>query len=81
MAGDSQAAVHEALQRVEEELAELRRSINDVRRRIAERWDSPTDPADLASALTTVEEQEALIESLEARRRHLRQKLGLPAES
>jgi ubiquinone biosynthesis protein UbiJ len=66
----------EALRRVEEDLARLRRDVAEARQQIGERWDAPTDAAELAMVLTNVEQQEALIEDLEARRETLLRRLG-----
>jgi hypothetical protein len=66
----------EELRLVEEQLAELRRQVAEGRRRVAERWDAPADPGDIAAALTATEEEEALIATLEDRRRELLEQLG-----
>lgn len=62
------------LQEVDDDLADLRRNAADLRRRIGE--GEPGDAADRASALTAAEEQEDLIEQLEARRAELVQRLA-----
>jgi hypothetical protein len=70
------ASLREELRRVEEELAQLRGTAADLRRRIGERWADPTDPAERAEMLTAAEEQEAVIEVLENRREDLLRRLG-----
>jgi hypothetical protein len=64
------------LQRVDEELAELRRTAREVRQRIGDRDDGPSDAVDIAANLTAVEEQEALISALETRREGLSRRLS-----
>jgi chromosome segregation ATPase len=69
------AALRDELQVLEDELAQLRQATADLRRRIGERWDDPTDSAERAALITTAEEQEALIQVLEARREDLLRRL------
>ena len=69
------AALRDELQVLEDELAQLRQATADLRRRIGERWDDPTDSAERAALITTAEEQEALIQVLEARREGLLRRL------
>jgi chromosome segregation ATPase len=69
------AALREELQVLEDELAQLRQATADLRRRIGERGDDPTDSAERAALITTAEEQEALIQVLEARRGDLLRRL------
>ncbi len=71
-----QAAIREELRLVEEDLARLREAAADLRRRIGERADYPTDPAELSALIEEAEEQEALAEELEARREELLRRLG-----
>jgi hypothetical protein len=66
----------EELRLVEEELAELRRTAAELRGRIGEHADQPTDPAEIATLITLAEEQEGLIGVLEERREHLLRRLG-----
>jgi hypothetical protein len=72
---DSATTLREELQRVEEELAQLRETAAALRRRIGERADDPTDSAERAAMITAAEEQEAFIEVLEARREQLLERL------
>jgi hypothetical protein len=77
MNGDeSQATLRVELRMVEEELAELRRRVGELREQLGDRTDPAGDAADMASVLTIVEEQDALIGGLEARRDQLRRRLG-----
>ena len=64
-------AVRDEILSVDAELAELRRVSAELRSEIGHRDDGATDPEDLAAAITSVEEQEALIGVLEARRERL----------
>jgi hypothetical protein len=70
------ATVREELHQVEAELAHLRTTAAELRRRIGERSDDPTDPAERAMMITEAEEQEAFIEVLENRREELLRSLG-----
>jgi hypothetical protein len=70
------AALRERLRVVEEELGQLRGTAADLRRRVGERWDDPTDSAERADMITSEAEQEAVIEVLENRREDLLRRLG-----
>ena len=76
MDADSSTALREEVQVVEDELAQLRETVADLRRRIGERWDDPTDSAEKAALITTAEEQEGFIQVLETRRADLLRRLG-----
>lgn len=71
-----QAAIREELRLVEEDLARIRETATDLRRRIGERADYPTDPAELSALIEEAEEQEFLADELEARREELLRRLG-----
>jgi hypothetical protein len=71
-----QAAIREELRLVEEDLARIRETAADLRRRIGERADYPTDPAELSALIEEAEEQEFLADKLEARREELLRRLG-----
>ena len=71
-----QAAIREELRLVEEDLARIRETAADLRRRIGERADYPTDPAELSALIEEAEEQESLADELEARREELLRRLG-----
>ena len=71
-----QAAIREELRPVEEDLARIRETAADLRRRIGERADYPTDPAELSALIEEAEEQEFLADELEARREELLRRLG-----
>ncbi|WP_066934494.1 hypothetical protein [Microtetraspora fusca] len=64
------------LERVDADLARLRQEVKEMRREIGERRDGTTDAAEMSALITNVEQQEALIEDLELRRRHLLRRLG-----
>jgi hypothetical protein len=71
-----QAAIREELRLVEEDLVRIRETAADLRRRIGERADYPTDPAELSALIEEAEEQEFLADELEARREGLLRRLG-----
>ena len=71
-----QAAIREELRLVEEDLARIRETAADLRRRIGERADYPTDPAELSALIEEAEEQEFLADELEASREELLRRLG-----
>lgn len=75
---ESAAAIEAELRVVEEDLEQLRETAADLRRRIGEREDEPTDPAERSAMIEQAEEQEALIDVLEARREDLLRGLGRP---
>lgn len=74
--GTDKQALRAELQTLDEELAVLRSEVDQIRRRLGEHAEGPTDPAETAATLTNVEEQEALVGTLEARRQHLLKRLG-----
>ena len=61
---------------LEEDLTRLRETAADLRRRIGDRADEPTDAAERPALTEAAEEQEALIDQLEARREELLRRLG-----
>jgi hypothetical protein len=63
------------LRDLEEQIAEMRRSAEEIRRRIGNEWDAPTDQAEIASELQQAEELEALVRAREERRERLAEKL------
>ena len=75
---ESAAAFEDELRIVNEDLARLRKEAADLRRRIGEREDEPTDPAERSALIEQAEEQEALIDMLKARREELLRELGRP---
>ncbi len=71
-----QAAIREELRLVEEDLARIRETAADLRRRIGERADYPTDQAELSALIEEAEEQEFLADELKSRREGLLRRLG-----
>ncbi len=69
---DEPLALRDELRTVDEELAQLRRGMEQLR----ESADGPTDSAEIAATVTAAEEQDALIAALEARRADLLRQLG-----
>jgi hypothetical protein len=68
--------MREQLQLVDEELAGLRAEVDELRAQFGGRASGPMDLAESAAAITSAEEQEALIEALEERRAGLLRKLA-----
>lgn len=73
---DDKDALEERLREVETDLDALRRDVRDVRERIGDRSDDPTDPEERAALLTSIGEQEALLTRMEERRTELLHRLG-----
>jgi hypothetical protein len=71
----SPETLREKLRELEEDLVRLRQSAREQRERIGDRSDAPTDAAEMASLITMAEEQEALVETLEARKETLLRRL------
>ena len=68
--------IREELRVVEEDLARMREAVADLRTRLREGWNEPTDAEERTLMLEAIEEQEALISELETRRGQLQQRLG-----
>src|ERR1700727_2383903 len=68
---ESAAAPEAELRIVKEDLTRLRETAADLRRRIGEREDEPTDPAERSALIEQAEEQEAWIDLLKGRREEL----------
>jgi hypothetical protein len=69
-------ALAEELKLVEEDLTRFQETAADLRRRIGDRDEEPTDAAERSALIEAAEEQEALIDQLEARREELLRRLG-----
>ncbi|MET8154036.1 hypothetical protein ACIBSW_16600 [Actinoplanes sp. NPDC049668] len=61
-------------ERLDQKIADLQTQVQDMRRRIGDRADSPTDAAEVSSLLTEVEEQEAILAALTARRDEIKER-------
>jgi hypothetical protein len=72
---DPRQELLEQLRLVDDELAALERDAKELRRVIGERWEEPTDSAERSAEITEAEELEALVETLQLRRRELRRRL------
>jgi hypothetical protein len=72
--GDRQAE----LRRIEAAIATLRPQIREIRERLANHWDDPTDGPERTEILTMAEEQEAILAVLEARRDELANRTEQP---
>ncbi|MET9019725.1 hypothetical protein ABZV93_07070 [Actinopolymorpha sp. NPDC004070] len=64
------------LQQIEDDLARLRRELDEARALGRYRFDPPNDAGDVAAELTAEEEQQAVIATLEKRREDLLRRLG-----
>ncbi len=74
MDGDApETAIQQELNTVEADLEDLRNTAEGLRRQIGDRDAEPTDAAERAALITAAEEQEALAETLAARRDRLRE--------
>ncbi|GAB2832393.1 hypothetical protein GCM10027176_40820 [Actinoallomurus bryophytorum] len=69
---DDRSALRQELREVEADVAELRDTAVSLRAQIGDRSSEPTDASERAALITAAEEQEALVETLEARRDKLR---------
>ncbi|MEU6424568.1 hypothetical protein ABZ860_01625 [Microbispora sp. NPDC046973] len=59
------------LDEVDAQIERLRKETAQIREEIGQSWDAPTDPAEKATLLTNVEQQEALIDDLQLRREQI----------
>jgi hypothetical protein len=73
---EPQAALREELREVDDELARQRADLDDLRKELGDPSEQPVEPEDRANLLTELETQEAVIETLEARRADLLKRLG-----
>jgi chromosome segregation ATPase len=64
------------LKDLENQIAELETTIRQMHKRIGDRDDSPSDPEELATHLTEIEEQEAVLGTLRERADALRERQG-----
>lgn len=70
--------LRQELRDLDAQIAELRRDTNQVRAGIGPNGDGVQNAEDIAAELTTVEEDEGVIEILEQRREAIRARLGEP---
>jgi hypothetical protein len=68
----------EELKLVEEDLARFRETAADLRCCIGDRDEEPTDATERSALIEAADEQDALIDQLEARREGLLRRLGQP---
>jgi hypothetical protein len=77
MADDqSREDLEEELRVVEEDIASIRPGLAEMRRRIGDRDEGPTDAAENAAMIENADEQEAVLGRLEERRAVLLRRLG-----
>lgn len=72
----SKEELEEELRLVEEDLADVWARVRELRRRIGEREDAPTDVEERSAQIALADEQEALASQLESRRDELLRILG-----
>jgi hypothetical protein len=77
VADDSKVELQEELRELDENVAVLRRNVEEMRQRIADHSEGSSDRVDLTNAITEAEQEEAILATLEARRTELAAKLGL----
>jgi septal ring factor EnvC (AmiA/AmiB activator) len=70
--------LRQELKTVEADLKELRATAASLRGQIGDHWFEPTDASERTALITAAEEQEALAETLEARRDELRKLVDRP---
>jgi hypothetical protein len=68
--------IRDELDKVEGEIETLRKSAHELRASLGDEAGGPMEPEDRAATLTQAEQQEAIIETLEARRDQLKRELG-----
>ncbi|ETK34716.1 hypothetical protein MPTA5024_18275 [Microbispora sp. ATCC PTA-5024] len=71
-----ESELRDELNEVDGQIARLRQEAAQMREEIGQSWDAPTDLAERSTLLTNVEQQEALIDDLEVRRRQILDRLG-----
>ncbi|GII65250.1 hypothetical protein Skr01_53350 [Sphaerisporangium krabiense] len=64
-------ALREELRVVDEDLAGLRQTVRELRERIGDRADGPTDMTEIGALINMADEQDGFIATLEARRENL----------
>ncbi|RCG31109.1 hypothetical protein DQ384_10115 [Sphaerisporangium album] len=68
-------AIREELRLVDEDLARLRETARELRERIGDRADAPTDMNEMGTLINMADQQDAFIATLEARREDLLSRL------
>ncbi|MEV6984124.1 hypothetical protein AB0M95_23105 [Sphaerisporangium sp. NPDC051017] len=68
-------AIREELRVVDEDLARLRETAKELRARIGDRADAPTDMTEIGALINMADEQDGFIATLEARREALLRRL------
>ncbi|MET8141450.1 hypothetical protein ABZU32_14180 [Sphaerisporangium sp. NPDC005288] len=71
-----QARLREELDMVEEDLVKLRETVAELRGTVGSSAEAPTDAAEVSMLIAMADEQEQLMNTLEARREDLRRRLG-----
>ncbi|MGW4641009.1 hypothetical protein ACWEN6_20955 [Sphaerisporangium sp. NPDC004334] len=71
-----QARLREELDMVEEDLVKLRETVAELRGTVGGSAEAPTDAAEVSMLIAMADEQEQLMNTLEARREDLRRRLG-----
>jgi hypothetical protein len=76
MADDSIEELREELKEIDDGLATLRATVEDMRKQIADRSYGSGDRLDTTTLITEAEEEEAVVATLEARRAEILTQLG-----
>ncbi len=75
MTTSSDRDLREELRLVEEEIAGLRESAADLRKQVGDRSDGSLEPEETAATISSAEELEAIIDTLESRRDDLSRRI------
>jgi hypothetical protein len=67
----------EELRLVDEEIAEMRESVVELRRQVGDRSDGSVEPEETGATINSAEELEAILDTLETRRDELARRLGV----
>ncbi len=76
MTQQSDRDLREQLRRVDEEISELRASAAALRRQVGDRTDGSVEPEETAATISSAEELEAIVDSLETRRDDIARRLA-----
>jgi hypothetical protein len=76
MTQQSDRDLREQLRMVDEEISELRASAAALRRQVGDRTDGSVEPEETAATISSAEELEAIVDSLETRRDDIARRLA-----
>lgn len=75
MTQQSDRDLREQLRLVDQEIAEMRESVAAVRRQVGDRSDGSVEPEETAATISSAEELEAILDTLQTRRDDLARRL------